>query len=158
MSSITEREKNRQVTARYRERNRALLKEKAKERREEAKLDPAKRAQTLKHKADYRKRNRSKLAEKQRQWREQNPELARWAVRQCKYGITFDQYQEMIEKQNGCCAVCDKKTDKLEIDHDHKTGRLRGLLCHWCNKALGFLRDDLAVAQKALSYLEKWKS
>lgn len=74
-----------------------------------------------------------------------------------RYGITIEQWQEMFDNQNGCCAICGKHQSKmvktLSVDHDHKTGIVRGLLCHQCNAALGNLCDDIDVLKKALDYL-----
>lgn len=60
----------------------------------------------------------------------------------------FDQkkYNELFEKQKGCCAICGKHQSELEktlhVDHDHKTGKVRGLLCQRCNQALGYFYVD----------------
>ncbi len=53
-------------------------------------------------------------------------------------GVTDDQYHQMLERQDGHCALCPNrpKTRRLHVDHDHKTGRVRGLLCHQCNRRL----------------------
>lgn len=65
----------------------------------------------------------------------------------------------MLAEQSGLCAVCYGpavgKSDKLSVDHDHATGRVRGLLCHHCNAALGHLMDDPNLLRKAAIYLEK---
>lgn len=58
-----------------------------------------------------------------------------------KYGISEEQFEEMLRRQGGRCAVCDRG-EKLHVDHDHITGRVRGLLCGKCNRALGLLADD----------------
>jgi len=80
-----------------------------------------------------------------------------------EYGITAEQYYELLEKQNGLCGICGEKfTDsktknadtKLCIDHCHSTGRVRGLLCRKCNLALQVVENTLFV-QKAISYLGK---
>ena len=79
------------------------------------------------------------------------------------YGITKDQYFEMHERQNGVCVICDKpevsvdkKTQKirrLAVDHCHTTGKIRGLLCGSCNKALGSFKDSIELLNKAINYL-----
>ncbi len=72
------------------------------------------------------------------------------------YGITKDQYEDLLVKQNGVCAICLsldlKKT--LCVDHDHQTGRIRGLLCSKCNKGLGLFGDTRDLLLKAVKYLE----
>lgn len=80
-----------------------------------------------------------------------------------RYGITYDQYVEMLEEQNHRCAICgssdhkNKRTGKLLqtffIDHDHSSGKVRGLLCSPCNHALGQFRDNKAVLFRAIEYL-----
>lgn len=76
-----------------------------------------------------------------------------------QYGITEDQYQELHTRQNGVCAICltntitDSRNGRLSIDHDHLTGRVRGLLCGLCNKAVGLLRDDPELARRVIVYL-----
>lgn len=72
-----------------------------------------------------------------------------------KYRLYPIEYDRLVAKQNGCCASCGEQTDALVVDHDHSTGKVRGLLCHPCNKALGFLRDDPSRIQRLYSYLTK---
>ena len=59
-----------------------------------------------------------------------------------RYGLTIEQYDQMVEDQDGCCAICGGEVDRLRVDHDHETGGVRGLLCHGCNTALGLMADD----------------
>ena len=79
------------------------------------------------------------------------------------YGITLDEYNKMFNKQNGVCAICgqpetrkNKYTGicKLHIDHCHKTNKVRGLLCHSCNSAIGIMDDDIGILMKAINYLK----
>ena len=76
------------------------------------------------------------------------------------YGITPEQYDELLEKQNGKCACCgadkpgNSRRDKyFAVDHDHSTGKVRGLLCHNCNTALGLIRDNPQTLTSMLTYL-----
>ena len=74
-----------------------------------------------------------------------------------KYGLTMAQYDEMLEAQNGVCAVCGaacRTGSRLAIDHDHETGKVRGLLCRPCNSSLGLMQDDAARLRAAADYLE----
>ncbi len=74
------------------------------------------------------------------------------------YGLREGQYEELYAAQGGVCAICERatgKTKKLAVDHDHKTGYVRGLLCGPCNKILGHLRDDPLLAANILEYLEE---
>ncbi len=70
-----------------------------------------------------------------------------------KYGLTRERYLQMVNDQAGCCAICDKPTTPLCVDHDHATGRVRGLICDSCNVGLGRFEDDVARLQRAASYL-----
>ena len=78
-----------------------------------------------------------------------------------KYGLTEDQHNEMIKNQNGACAICNstdtgiERTKKLSIDHCHKTNKVRGLLCNWCNQGLGHFRDSPELLLNAIKYLSK---
>ena len=80
-----------------------------------------------------------------------------------KYGMEQHEYQEMLQAQGGVCAICGnaesstngKHIDSLAVDHDHKTGSVRGLLCRRCNTLLGFAQDDIEILQRAIDYLSK---
>jgi hypothetical protein len=81
--------------------------------------------------------------------------------RRC-YGIDADEWEYMFAKQNGVCFICETEgfvmkeehKAKLMVDHCHVTGKVRGLLCHNCNRALGLLKDSIKAFQRALDYLE----
>ena len=74
-----------------------------------------------------------------------------------KYGITHEDYARMLEDQNGLCGICARTEilshKTLAVDHDHKTGRVRGLLCHMCNRSLGQFGDDLVGLMRVIAYL-----
>lgn len=74
------------------------------------------------------------------------------------YGVTVEQYREMLARQGGVCAVCQREPDdaarSLCVDHDHETGAVRGLLCRPCNAAIGLLEEDPDRLRAALAYLE----
>ena len=76
-----------------------------------------------------------------------------------QYGITEDHYLAMIDDQWGCCAICGTPDETIGqhlcVDHDHKTGAVRGLLCSNCNKGIGLLKDDPKVLESAIRYLTK---
>lgn len=83
-------------------------------------------------------------------------EKAYWRVTKNKYGITKEDFYSIADKQNNKCKICKQETNthkRLVIDHNHKTGRVRGLLCGQCNAALGLLRDDIKILQEAINYL-----
>lgn len=73
------------------------------------------------------------------------------------YGISPDDYNRMFDEQNGCCAICGKHQSQLKkrlyVDHNHKTGKVRKLLCQHCNTLLGFADDNENVLQAAIRYL-----
>ena len=75
------------------------------------------------------------------------------------YKIRPADYWRMHEDQSGRCALCSEpergKRGMLHVDHDHATGRVRGLLCHHCNVALGHFRDDPVRLQAAIAYLSR---
>jgi hypothetical protein len=71
-----------------------------------------------------------------------------------RYGISPAEYDALLEKQGGACAICRKRSKgRLCVDHCHVTGMVRGLLCNECNGALGYLKDDQASLVAALAYL-----
>ena len=80
------------------------------------------------------------------------------------HGVTLEQYAAMLAKQGNRCAICDKdrrsntlrcgRRENLAIDHCHKTGRIRGLLCARCNKGVGLFLDSVIILEKAIAYLK----
>ncbi len=81
---------------------------------------------------------------------------------QRRFGITQEQYEAILKKQDGLCAICSKpqgsgtnQDKRLAVDHDHKTGKIRGLLCTNCNPGLGFFKDDIVFLKRAIEYLER---
>lgn len=88
---------------------------------------------------------------------------ARHCARFRLLGITVEQYVELYEATGGTCAICGKpetqlsgwhgEVMELSIDHDHETGRVRGLLCQWCNQGIGRFRDDPELLTRAAAYL-----
>lgn len=105
--------------------------------------------------------NKEKYKATVKAWRAKNPEKCRLMRIKAMYRIEPSEYMAMVKAQGGLCAVCRHR--KLEgwgrrelcLDHDHKTGKVRGLLCNPCNVALGHLRDDLEIARALVAYLEK---
>lgn len=94
---------------------------------------------------EYQERNRAKL--KENSWRTQGITL------------THIEYLEMFNKQNGQCAICeigqDKSIKAFAVDHDHITGKVRGLLCSKCNLTIGNANDDINILKSAIKYLEE---
>jgi hypothetical protein len=71
-----------------------------------------------------------------------------------KYGLTLEQYDDLHKSQNGRCAIC-QSDRKLNVDHCHKTGVVRGLLCWPCNTSLGKFNEDAAMLEAAARYIRK---
>lgn len=80
-----------------------------------------------------------------------------------RYGISEEQYQEMLHRQGGVCAICKNneiskvngKFMRLGVDHNHSTGKIRELLCSNCNKGIGNLKEDIAILQAAIDYIQR---
>ncbi len=135
------------------------------------------------NKAKYREKNREKLrayfqkyraehkdrySKYRENWRSKDPEGEARAYRKyylkVKHNITPEQFQELWNAQEGKCAICGCTEDisvrwrgkrpRLAVDHDHATGKIRGLLCYSCNVGLGNLGDTIEDLRKALAYLE----
>lgn len=76
------------------------------------------------------------------------------------FGITLEQYNKMLTKQNYACSICgctqEENGKSLAVDHEHGSRKIRDLLCNNCNIAIGFLQEDPLRARKIADYLEKW--
>ena len=75
------------------------------------------------------------------------------------YGLTFEEFDSMLSKQDNCCAICKGKEPygrhkRFTVDHNHKTGEVRGLLCNRCNTALGLVEDNIHTLKSMIQYLE----
>lgn len=73
------------------------------------------------------------------------------------YGITIEEWNKVFFEQNGCCAICgihqSELNRQLDIDHNHRTGKIRGLLCNNCNRMIGIAKENKNVLQNAIDYL-----
>jgi hypothetical protein len=105
--------------------------------------------------AIYREKNRTRIRQSANEWAEKNKSVVIDYVLKRRYGITDEAYKAMIEKQNGCCAICNAHhslfTKRLHVDHCHKTNEIRGLLCVNCNTALGHFKENGNLIQEAIS-------
>lgn len=114
-----------------------------------------------------------KLCDKNRynKWRKDNPEKRarirknEWLMK--NYKITVEEYERLREKQNNRCNLCFEEPrvsrrkngeKRLQVDHCHKTGKIRSLLCHQCNRALGLLNEDPVLLWRCINYLNEHKS
>lgn len=95
-----------------------------------------------------------------RKWHDQHPDTVRRHVRgwhvKTKYGITYEEEQNLLRKQGFKCAICGD-TKKLSIDHDHKSGKIRMILCGKCNTGIGMFNDSIMLLRKAVKYLELYE-
>lgn len=96
---------------------------------------------------------------KKKQERDADPLYCRKHHLKRKYGLTLAEFDRMLAAQNGACAICGTTrpgaSGSMRIDHDHRTGRIRALLCDRCNRALGIVNDDVSLLQAAIRYLQK---
>ena len=120
----------------------------------------------------YRREHQPQATKTTREWRAAHPNQAREILQRSqrkrkkarrrydlkrRYGLTSDKFDEMDKCQSGRCAICgDPWSAAPQIDHDHTTGKVRGLLCGRCNRAVGLLRDDWRLAEKAQQYLQAY--
>jgi hypothetical protein len=124
---------------------------------------------------NYRREHPEKVKETKRKYATKHPEEIRkyeqrgyrhWVLRY--YGISQKEYDAMLEKQGGKCTCCGRPNsgrmkkngeyDRMVIDHDHKTGKVRGLLCVQCNLALGVLDDSKERVELLLEYIQRHDS
>lgn len=95
-----------------------------------------------------------------KRWREENPDRASSAIREAtlkkKYGITQKQYNDMLLSQDNKCHICGVEPTKqrLHVDHNHLTGKVRALLCQSCNTSIGKMKESPSLLRKLADYLE----
>ena len=108
---------------------------------------------------DERKEINSK---RQKEWKEANVEWVKERDRRSsllrKYGITLEDYYNLLKKQGNVCAICSTETPTgigtFHVDHCHKTGKIRGILCSKCNHSLGLFNEDENIIYKAYEYIK----
>jgi Recombination endonuclease VII len=100
--------------------------------------------------------NKEHLAAYRRDYRRGREAEAREGHLKRKFGLTQADYEDLLARQGGGCRICGKRPGKisLHVDHDHETGKVRGLLCVGCNNALGQFHDDAALLHRAIRYLD----
>ena len=110
----------------------------------------------LKHKAYY-EAHKEQVKAYAKKWASENKARRREVMRKYQmslYGLTIADYEKLFVSQQGQCAICSIE-GRLDVDHDHKTNEVRGLLCGHCNRGLGHLKDSAAIMRKAVAYLER---
>jgi len=98
----------------------------------------------------------------QKAYRQVAPHIEKGRSLRASFGISLEEYNEMLRSQDGKCAICNQpetqfrqgKLRALAVDHNHKSGAIRGLLCSDCNTGIGKLKDDPMVLRSAAKYLE----
>ena len=123
--------------------------------------------------------NREKVNNRAQEWRDKNLDKSRLASRKSaaitrrdnprvikhrklksSYGITIEEFENMLKLQKDRCAICSfefdfsKQSKGPNVDHDHKTGNVRMILCRFCNNLLGYADDDIEILQRVIVYLE----
>lgn len=102
---------------------------------------------------DYGANNRARLNANAKNWSRRNPDRVRAARIKYRYGITSEDVRLRVVEQGGLCKVC-AAAPATDVDHNHVTGMVRGVLCGDCNRAIGLLRDDPDRMRRAASYVE----
>lgn len=132
----------------------------AERRRKREAEDPEFKARSRETEKRWRDRNKDKVAAKNKR-RQSDKQTYRDDNLKHLYGITHADYERMLEEQGGGCAICGSPTPRrkgrghLSVDHCHKTGVVRGVLCDPCNNGLGRFQDDPNLLRKAIEYLER---
>jgi Recombination endonuclease VII len=120
-----------------------------------------------KYHSEYNKRWRAKrkihvrnyFKKHNQKYRERNSESIYYGKIKYKYGLSKAKYEKLLTKQRGVCAIClrppsERKYGRLHVDHDHKTNKIRGLLCYNCNHGLGLFKDNRQNLYRAANYLK----
>lgn len=116
---------------------------------------------------EYYRKNKDKKIVTNKKWKETNPEKLELQRRRerCRrfrriYGISLEDYEEMSEKQNHLCLICQKPEEgkRLAVDHCHNTKIVRGLLCAKCNQGIGHFDDDIDLMLRAIEYVRSHNS
>jgi hypothetical protein len=102
----------------------------------------------------WRDAHKESIAKRKKEWARANPDkITEHNFK--RYGITIETYTSMCVAQDNRCAICHLSELKLHVDHDHKTGLVRGLLCTSCNKMLGLAYDNPDILTEGASYLSR---
>jgi hypothetical protein len=106
---------------------------------------------------EYALAHPEKMKELRDRWRQENRDKMKDFKLRKNYGIGLEDYDLIFEEQSGLCAICKNPPQEkyFDVDHDHVTGLVRGLLCKPCNKAIGFLQDNPENADASARYLRK---
>jgi hypothetical protein len=112
-------------------------------------------------KRKHRAANPEQYRETVRKWRQRHPDMVVDHALRKNHGITLEEWDRILESQGGHCAVCDRRCEddgrRLSVDHDHATGKIRGILCSRHNIALGQCEDESAQLAALAAYAAKWE-
>lgn len=105
----------------------------------------------------YNLKNKEKLAKQALEWQRNNPEKRKKYRLKYRFGLTVEEYERMLDEQGGVCAICGEPSAgrDLDVDHNHETNQVRGLLCWNCNTGIGKFKDSPMLLKKAIKYLEE---
>ena len=103
----------------------------------------------------YQEKNKIEIKQKMKERYKKKPEHYKELRIIYKYGMTYEDKEEMYKNQFNKCLTCQKdfSITNLHIDHDHETGKVRGLLCPQCNTALGLVKEDVITLKHMIEYL-----
>jgi hypothetical protein len=108
----------------------------------------------------YYKLNSKQKIRNSKNWRVKNPEKVKKITRayelKTSYGLSIEDYDKLFDLQLGKCKICGNVGEryKLNVDHDHTTGKVRGLLCKPCNLGLGYAKDNVCILKSMINYLQ----
>jgi len=116
------------------------------------------RKRILKAQKEYNEKHKDRYRQNTKNWSSKNGKrMKEWTLKTF-YNLSLDEFNDIFEKQNGCCAICGIHQSQLKktlcVDHDHKTGQIRGLLCNKCNRGIGMFNDDVILLETAIKYLK----
>jgi len=104
---------------------------------------------------------REELKRKSKEYAKNHPEGVINRRLLYKFGITLEEYNKILQTQGNGCAICGKNAEndyqRLGVDHCHKTGKNRGILCSHCNSGIGYLQDNIEILKNSIKYLKKYE-
>lgn len=112
----------------------------------------------IKGSTEWNKKNRAYHRQYDKKWREKYPHKRRESYLKRTYKMPLAEYNLIRTIQENRCAICLEKSERLVVDHDHKTNNVRSLLCTTCNAGLGQFKDNIELLAKAIAYLTRYET
>lgn len=111
----------------------------------------------MRRKRKWERENPEKVKASNKRWRENNRGKTKIAALKAVYGLSEDEFRELLDSTIGACPICEEEfgSHTACIDHDHETGEIRGIICRKCNLMLGRINDDIDILLNAIEYLKK---